>query len=154
MVIQIDSREKAHAITQIIEEFDRRGIQHPVSKLYLWDYQNFDNPRVIIDRKQNLNELAGNVCQQHERFINEIYRANDTGIRLIFLCEHGKGIRSLEDVKSWENPRLRFSPKAITGEKLYKTLDTISKRHNVTFEFCSKEETGSRIIELLGGESI
>lgn len=153
MVIQIDSREKVHAITRIIEEFDRRGIQHPISKLYVGDYQSFDNPRVIVDRKQNLIELAGNVCQQHERFINEIYRANDTGIKLIFLCEHGKGIRSLEDVKNWKNPRLRFSPKAITGERLYKILDTISKRHNVTFEFCDKEETGLKIIQLLGGKT-
>ena len=54
MIIQIDSREKAKAIQKIIEEFDRQGIKHPVSKLMVGDYMNYDNPRVIVDRKQNL----------------------------------------------------------------------------------------------------
>ena len=54
MVIQIDSREKARAIKKIVEEFDRKGIKHPVSKLMVGDYMNYDNPRLIIDRKQNL----------------------------------------------------------------------------------------------------
>ena len=56
MTIQIDSREKARAIQKIVEEFDRRGIRHPVSKLMVGDYMNYDNPRLVIDRKQNLTE--------------------------------------------------------------------------------------------------
>ena len=54
MIIQIDSREKAKAIQKIIAEFDRQGIKHPVSKLIVGDYMNYDKPRVIVDRKQNL----------------------------------------------------------------------------------------------------
>ena len=54
MIIQIDSREKARAITKIVAEFDRQNITHPVSKLMVGDYMNYDNPRLIIDRKQNL----------------------------------------------------------------------------------------------------
>ena len=50
MVIQIDSREKARAIQKIVEEFDRQGVRHPVSKLIVGDYMNYDNPRLIIDR--------------------------------------------------------------------------------------------------------
>ena len=57
MIIQIDSREKARAITKIVAEFDRQNITHPVSKLMVGDYMNYDNPRLIIDRKQNLSEL-------------------------------------------------------------------------------------------------
>lgn len=58
MIIQIDSREKARAIKKIVEEFERWGISHPVSKLMVGDYMNYDNPRLIIDRKQNLSELC------------------------------------------------------------------------------------------------
>lgn len=105
MVIQIDSREKARAITKIVEEFDRQGIKHPVSKLLVGDYMNYDNPRLIVDRKQNLSELCSNVCQDHERFKRELYRAQEHGIKIIFLVEHGKGIRRLADVIWWENPR-------------------------------------------------
>ena len=41
MIIQIDSREKARAIAKIVEEFDRQGITHPVSKLMVGDYMNY-----------------------------------------------------------------------------------------------------------------
>ena len=61
LIIQIDSREKARAIKKIVEAFDQCGINHPVSKLMVGDYMNYDNPRLIIDRKQNLSELCNNV---------------------------------------------------------------------------------------------
>lgn len=99
MVIQIDSREKARAITKIVETFNQNNIKHPVSKLMVGDYMNYDNPRLIIDRKQNLSELCSNVCQDHERFRKELIRANENGIQMIFLIEHGKGVERLEDVK-------------------------------------------------------
>lgn len=154
MNIQIDSREKVKAIQNIIKEFDKQGIGYFTSKLYVGDYMSLDNPRLIIDRKQNLQELCGNVCQQHERFKAELIRANKAGIKLIILCEHGKDIKSLEDVLWWENPRIKTSPRATTGNQLYKSLCTIRDRYNVGFEFCTKRDTGKRIIEILGGEKI
>jgi hypothetical protein len=115
---------------------------------------SLDNPRLIIDRKQNLQELCGNVCQQHERFKAELVRANKAGIKLIILCEHGKDIKSLEDVLWWENPRIKTSPRATTGNQLYKSMCTIRDRYNVGFEFCTKRDTGKRIIEILGGVQV
>ena len=164
MDIQIDSREKAKAIQKILKEFDSQGVKYFSSKLLVGDYMNLDNPRLIIDRKQNLQELCGNVCQQHERFKKELIRAIDAGLQLIILVEHGDGIRSLEDVYFWQNPRkheIRWktvngkkvktvvSAKAVDGEQLYKSLCTIRDRYNVRFEFCNKNETGKRIMELL-----
>ena len=165
MVIQIDSREKARAIKKIVAEFDRKGIKHPVSKLMVGDYMNYDNPRLIIDRKQNLQELCGNVCQQHERFKRELLKAMQAGIQLVILVEHGAEIKSLEDVYFWKNPRkheVRWkvvngkrekyvaSAKAVDGEQLYKSLCTIQDRYHVRFEFCEKKDTGKKIIEILG----
>lgn len=164
MVIQIDSREKERAIKKIVQEFDSRGIKHPTSKLLVGDYMSYDNPRLIIDRKQNLSELCSNVCQGHERFRKELIRAMENEIRLIFLVEHGKGIRKLEDVIWWDNPRTvkrvrgqdgrwrNVTTKAMQGEVLYKILCTMQRKYNCRFLFCDKEETGRKIIELLGGE--
>lgn len=152
MTIQIDTREKARAIRQIIGYFDEIGIQHYSSKLFVGDYMSLDNPRLIIDRKQNLQEICGNVCQQHERFVNELKRAQENGIKIIILCEHGGNIRSLDDVRSWVNPRLRTSPKAVNGEQLWKILFTISKKYDVDFMFCDKRMTGYKIAEILGGK--
>lgn len=163
MTIQIDSREKARAIQKIIAEFDRQGIRHPISKLMVGDYMNYDNPRLIVDRKQNLTELCSNVCQDHDRFRRELMLANENGIQLIILCEHGKEIECLEDVIFWENPRRKkrkqidgrwqtVETKAMTGETLYKVLTTQQRKYGVEFVFCTKEETGKKIIEILGGE--
>lgn len=165
MDIQIDSREKARAIRKIIKAFDDSGVNHYTSKLFVGDYMSLDNPRLIIDRKQNLQELCGNVCQQHERFRRELLRAMDAGIQLVILVEHGKGIQCLEDVFFWKNPRkhevkwrtvngrkVKYvdSAKAIDGGQLYRSLCTIRDRYNVRFEFCEKKETGNKILEILG----
>lgn len=152
MVVQIDTREKARAIRQIIRTFDAKGVKHYTSKLFVGDYMALDNPKVIVDRKQNLLEVCNNVCQDHERFRAELKRAADCGIKLIILVEHGDGIASLEDVIFWQNPRLAKSPKAISGERLYKTMRTIERKYGCKFAFCNKSDTGKRIIELLQGE--
>lgn len=164
MDIQIDSREKARAIRKIVKTFDDNGVKHFSSKLLVGDYMSLDNPRLIIDRKQNLQELCGNVCQQHERFKRELLKAMDAGIQLIILIEHGKDIKSIEDVYFWKNPRkheVRWrtvngkkeryvaSSKAVDGNQLYKSLCIIRDRYNVRFEFCEKNDTGKKIIELL-----
>lgn len=151
MTIQIDTREKARAIKNIVAYFDEMKIGHYTSKLFVGDYMSLDNPRVIIDRKQNLQELCGNVCQQHERFTNELRRAQENGIKIIILCEHGGNIRTLEDVRRWINPRLKNSPKAVSGEQLFKILFTIHRKYDVDFVFCDKKMTGYKITELLGG---
>ena len=163
MTIQIDSREQARAIKQIRADFDALGVKHYVSKLYVGDYMSLDNPRVIIDRKQNLLELCSNVSQAHERFRREILRARENGITLHFLCEHGKGVKSLEDVAKWQNPRriMRVKnphtgkwesreTKAMTGQTLSKILETIQRKYGCRFLFCDKSETGRRIAEILG----
>lgn len=149
MVVQVDSREKARAIKQILAQFERAGVQHFVSKLPVGDYTSLDKPRYAIDRKQNLLELCQNVCQGHKRFTNELKRANEYGIKLVVLCEHGKGIERLEDVMHWENPRLKESPMAMSGERLYKVLSAMQSKYGVEFLFCSKGQTGLRIIDIL-----
>lgn len=149
-MILIDSREHQHAIKRILEAFDAAGVRHASTKLYVGDYQEVGNGLLVVDRKQNLAEIAGNVCQGHERFRNELIRAKEAGIRIVVLCEHGGQIRSIEDVADWKNPRLRESPNAITGERLYKVLRTISERYGVDFQFCDKKQTGKKIMEILG----
>lgn len=162
MIIQIDSREKARAITKIIETFDRAGVRHPISKPMVGDYMNYDNPRRIVDRKQNLSEICSNVCQDHERFRRELLLAQENDIQLIFLIEHGKEVRRLEDVIWWENPRRwkrvrdektgrwkDVETKAMQGSTLYKILKTLERKYGCRFEFCEKKDTGKKIIELL-----
>lgn len=149
MTIQIDSREHKWEMARIQRQLTAEGCKTIVSKLYVGDYQSLDNPRLVVDRKKDLRELCGNVCQQHERFRKELIRAIDAGISLIILVEHGPDVQTLEDVYFWDNPRRKDSPKATSGESLYRSLMTIRDKYNVKFEFCTKEETGKKIMELL-----
>lgn len=167
MQIQVDTREHKKEWERIQRQFEQMGdVQYFRSKLYVGDYQSLDNPRLVIDRKKDLQELCGNVAQQHKRFTAELIRAMKAGIQVVILVEHGTGIDCLEDVYFWENPRKHrviwktvngqkektvISEKAIDGKQLYKSLCTIRDRYNVRFEFCSKEETGKVIIGILGG---
>lgn len=165
--IQIDSREHKSELKRIQKQLDRMDVSYFVSKLYVGDYMSLDNPRLVIDRKKDLQELCGNVTQQHERFRDELIRAKQHGIHIIILCEHGDDIQELEDVIFWKNPRSEEMewrmvdghpakvykyPKATRGDQLYKSLDTIRKRYDVEFKFCNKSQTGAEIVRLLGGD--
>lgn len=184
LTIQIDSREKTRAIAKIISEFERRGIKHYISKLWAGDYMSLDNPRLIIDRKQNLSEICANVCQHHERFRNELIRAQEHGIKLIILIEHSNQIKSIDDVETWKNPRRYVKSKAwvddalaidengeeywivghwktvvketkaMTGKTLAQVMRTQERKYGCRFMFCDKLHTGQRIIEILGGDKI
>lgn len=149
ITIQIDTREHTGQVERIEDQFDSLGVKHFRSKLYVGDYQSLDNPRLVVDRKKDLQEIAGNVCQQHERFRAELIRAQEAGIQIVILCEHGGQIRSLEDVFFWDNPRRRTSKGAISGQRLFKILSTMKDKYGVRFEFCDKRQTGRRIVEIL-----
>ena len=167
MTIQADTREHKEEWERIKGHFDSLGVEYFRSKLYVGDYQSLDNPRLVIDRKKDLGELCGNVCQQHERFKAELLRAKQHGIKIIILCEHGDGIQTVEDVYFWQNPRKHrtiwktvdgkriktaISEKAVDGCQLYKSLCTIRDRYNVDFVFCQKNETGRKIMEILSND--
>lgn len=168
MQIIVDTREHQSEWSRISKQFDELGVKYFRSKLYCGDYQSMDNTRLVVDRKKDLQELCGNVCQQHERFKAELVRAIEQGIKIVILCEHGPEIKSLEDVWFWQNPRKHkviwktvngkrvktvVSEKAVDGYQLYKSLCTIRDRYNVDFVFCTKEETGKKIVEILSNDN-
>lgn len=153
MVI-VDTREKPRAIVKILDEFDRRGVDYVRRKLNFADYADPDRlPGPVIDRKQNLNEVASNVTVDRKRFVREIERCNASGCRLIVLVEHSNRVRCLEDVISWKNPRLKESPYAVSGDRLFKIMKAMENYYGIRWEFCNKQSTGRRIIELLGGDT-
>ena len=155
MVIQIDTREKPAAIQRILKDFKNNDVKFFKSKMYVGDYSNPYKPGIVIDRKQNLSEICSNVAstaEEHERFRSEIVRANEIGIKVIVLIEHGHGYKTLNDIKFWDNPRLKKSPRATSGDKLYKILKTMCDKYDMEVLFCEKSETGAKIRELLSDD--
>ena len=164
MMIQCDTREHKKELERIQSQFDRLGVDYFTLKLSVGDYMNVDNPKVCIDRKKDLLEICGNITQEHKRFQAELLRAQQNGIKLIILCEHGPEIQRLSDVFFWHNPRLdktdwvivdgkpckkKLYPKATTGEQLYKSMLTMINKYDVEFYFCDKTHTGQEIVRIL-----
>lgn len=151
--IQIDTREKPRAIEKILKAFDERGAKYITSKMYVGDYCLLENPLLIIDRKQNIAEIAGNATSGHGRMKRELQRLDDMGGQMIFLIEqkqyidpNGKHrtVNSLEDIMFWENPH-----GCVNGVQVYKVLDAWQHTHNVSYRFCDKRVTGNVIMEIL-----
>ena len=130
----------------MLEYFDKVGQDYIISKLDYGDYMLYKNNSVVIDRKDNLLELTGNLCHtnEHERIKREIQRAKDDGCKdFIFLISESK-IKSLEDIKSWSSPHTK-----VKGTTLLKIMQTMKERHKVRFIICPRKDMGKKIIELL-----
>lgn len=157
------------AVADVIKRKMKRGIE--VKKMdFLGSYN------VSVDTKKDMQEIVGNVCgKQHPRFRDECILAQNNGIKLYVLIENRDGIKSIEDVFKWHNPRLdvmknssevigfyktgrprykrvQANPGATKGETLAKALLTMQAKYEVEFLFCTPEEAGAKILELLKAE--
>ena len=148
----IDSREKPKAIRSIVKYFDSIGLVHETSKLFIGDYQDFNRPQIIVDRKQNIAELAKNCTADHERFRRELERAQKANTTLVVLVEQNRykdrdrwiHCETIEDLMLWESPHT-----TIRGEKIYRVLRSWMSKYPLRVEFCDKRSTGRRIYEII-----
>lgn len=145
-LIIVDTREKGHK--KILEHFDKVGQEYIISKLDTGDYMLYKNYTTIIDKKDGLLELAGNLCHtnEHERIKREIARAKELGCEnFIFLIQDNK-IKSLEDIKNWSSPHTK-----VKGETLLKIMSTMKQKYGVRFIIVPKKNMSKMIIKLLKG---
>lgn len=153
----IDTREKPKAIQNILRTFDEAGVVHESTKLLIGDYMDWNRPGVIIDRKQNIAELAKNCTSDHVRFKAELERAKKAGTHLCILVEQnrykdGDEWRRVEDISDlirWTSPHT-----TIRGEKVYRVLVSWINKYDLSVEFCDKRQTGRRILEIIYGEKL
>ena len=145
-----DTRQKPDKTNYITEQIESIGYRVVRSKLFVGDYQFADAGNIVVDTKQNMNEIENNLVGSHERFREECIRAKEAGIQLIILIQDQK-IKSVGDVFGWYNPRKRFSPKAVSGRQLGKMMVSMENKYGVKIQFCQKDEVGKRIVDILGG---
>lgn len=143
-----DTRQKESYHDLKHKHFQSVGVEYIRCKLPFGDYSL--PPRVAIDTKQNMDEICGNICgKEHNRFVNECKLAKKAGCKLIILVENEVGIHDVSEVHTWINPRVIYSPKCPQGDRLQKAMETLNERYGVEFYFCTPEESGQRILELL-----
>lgn len=151
-IIVQDTREQTNKHDFVLNYFNENDYKVIRTKLFVGDYTYLDNQTICVDTKKDIQELVGNVTKDHERFVNEIQRANDNGIKLYFVICNDENIDILSDVNRWYNKRLRYNPKATKGTTLFKILYSIEKKYNVKFFFTTKENCGETIINILDGK--
>ena len=127
--------------------------------------------------ERTISEFQLLYVKRHGFFHRGLKRAQNSGIRLIVLVDNEEGVRSIDELFHWRNPRLdilvnsrevigmckngrpRYKkmqkyPYAMTGERLAKACLTMQLKYGVEFQFCNPSEAGERIISiLLGGGS-
>lgn len=148
----IDSREKPKAIGKILDYFNQHCIEYEVSKLLFGDYMDWNRPGIVVDRKQNIAELAKNCTVEHERFRREMEKARKAGAELVVLVEQNRykdrgewvEIDSIEDLIRWSSPHTM-----VRGEKVYRVLASWTAKYPLRVEFCDKRSTGRKIVEIL-----
>lgn len=170
MIIQEDTRQKPNKNADIRKQLEALG--HTVRRfgMLCGDYQIFGKGDVVIDTKQDMNEVYSNVITDHERFANEARLAQEAGIKLIILVTDPI-VSSVDDVRLWRNPRRErwFMVKAMqrkgkmltvkqsktppcASDRLQKAMVTMTLRYGITWLFCERERVGEEIIRLLTEE--
>lgn len=170
MIIQEDTRQKPNKNADIRKQLEALG--HTVRRfgMLCGDYQIFGKGDIVIDTKQDMNEVYSNVITDHERFANEARLAREAGIKLIILVTDPI-VSSIDDVRLWKNPRRErwFMVKAMqrkgkmltvkqsktppcASDRLHKAMVTMALRYGITWLFCERERVGEEIIRLLTEE--
>lgn len=151
----IDTREKPKAIENILRTFDEAGIEHVSTKLLFGDYMDFNRPQIVIDRKQNIAELAKNCTVESERFRREMEKAKKAGATLVVLVEQNRykdrdewiQVETISDLIKWSSPHTM-----ITGEKVYRVLVSWCAKFPIRVKFCDKRSTAETILKIIYGD--
>lgn len=154
-MIIVDTREKPKAIVKILEHFDAHEVPYKHEKLDYGDYMIENGPKISIDRKQNIAELAKNCTRESERFRKEMDRAAADGARLVILVEQNRyqdrgewiQVRDISDLMRWSSPHTM-----VRGEKVYRVLYSWLAKWPIDVIFCDKRSTGRMILEILYSE--
>lgn len=156
-VLVEDTRQKPDQHTLKNEYWQSIGQKVVRSKLIAGDYMLVGGT-VSVDTKRSILELASNIDQQHERFRRELINARECGIELHFLVENADGVRDLPTLARWQNPRRFVNAKRglrppVDGRRMAKACATMEERYGCFFHFCTPEEAGARVLEILGKEA-
>lgn len=142
LTIIIDSREQVNF--HLTSWFDSKGIKHITRALETGDYsamldgETFED-EVAIERKANLDEIAGNFTTGRERFEREMIRAKANGIKVFLIIENA----------SWHDIMLHNYRSQLKPQSLMASLLSWQVRYNITIMFCRPEETAQLMYSTL-----
>lgn len=144
MTFLVDTREKD--TDALRRRLDQLGKPYKRAKLDFGDYTaeytdldgNIKNMSdiAVIERKQSLDELAGNFTRERERFEREFERAKAQGSKIYLLVEGA----------TWEKLFKGSYRSKLNPESFAASILAWSIRYNMHFIFC-KEDTSADLIK-------
>lgn len=140
-----DTRQKDGKHQQKHIGFEDLGVDLLRCKLPFGDYAL--PPAVSVDTKENLEEIAGNLCgpmKERDRFIRECKAAAAAGCQLVIMVEteHDGSLLDLGDIRIG-------SGKVVTGLQLYRAMTAVSGRYGVRFVLVRPEDAAREIMKIL-----
>lgn len=168
-VIVEDTRQQPGKHNNVRSYCEENGIRIVRTKLVCGDYSLPTDQSVCVDTKYGLQEVYGNLVQDHDRFRRECVLAKELGIKLVVLVEE-PGIAELSNVKRWQNPRVvryeflktahehgrymgtKLPPKPpVSSERLQTMMETMAQKYGIVWRFCDKAHTGETLMGILNG---
>ena len=148
MVIVEDSRNQVGKHKNINAYLKSVGLRVIRSKLIVGDYVIANRQDTSIDTKKDMVEVSQDIFRDHKRFRAECELAKDCEIRLVVLIEDNS-VGSYDELLKWVNPQPNRSALTPNGERCFKVMKAMEYTYGVEFQFCKKQDTGKRILEIL-----
>jgi ERCC4-type nuclease len=144
ITVIIDTREQENS--HITGYFRANRIHYVERALKFGDYSfecptipelGFTEPfsfeqRIVVERKNSLDELSGNLAQARERFERELEKARECQAKLILMCENGSWDKIIE-----HKYRTDMNERSYLG-----TLFSFSHRYDVQVQFVPSKYAG------------
>lgn len=142
LTVICDSREQVNE--NITGYLDSKKIPHITRKLDTGDYSamigDYTLERdVVIEKKNGLDEIAGNFTVDRQRFEDEFTRAKAEDLKVFLLIENA----------SWSDILLHNYRSKLLPKSLIASLLSWQVRFNITITFCKPNETGQIIYGIL-----
>ena len=142
-----DSRQKVGKHQQKHIGFEDLGVDLLRCKLPFGDYAL--PPSVSVDTKENLEEIAGNLCgskKERDRFIRECKAAAAAGCQLVIMVEteHDGSLLDLGGIRLGNGM-------TVTGMQLHRAMTAVAGRYGVRFVLVRPEDAAKEIVRILEG---
>lgn len=160
-----DTRQQVNKDDHVLDYFKRKNINIVRSKMFVGDYTLLHKQDICVDRKKDLMEVAGNICNssEHQRFKTELINAQTNNIKLYILIED-EYVYNIEGVKYYKVPRYKGNQykdgklihkrgekrTQVNFETLGKAMKTMEEKYGCKFCFAKREDFGKKVLQLLG----
>ncbi len=149
LTVLVDSREQKNG--HILDYFQRQGIPYEVEKLDFGDYSCllpaaaagrdiYFHDSIVIERKNSLEEISGNLSKGRERFEAEFLKARNAGAKVYLLIESPLGYTGIIT----HGYKTQMKPAAFMA-----SLKTWEHRFDTNIQFIDPQYSGYYIVSTL-----